>query len=109
MGRVGRDIRGDRLQAAILGGQGGARDFYDHYLQAQAEPQVRYSFRAGEVGCLDLSLGATLTKAAGHDDAVEAGEGTEVAVLEQLGVDPADVDGDVVMDAGVDGGLFDGE
>ena len=104
----------DRLRRrAELGGVG-VRDAgeragrLDHrHLHAEADAEIRHLALAGEARRLDLALGAALAEAAGHEDAVDAlEEGRRILALEDLALDPVEVDlhpvGDAAMDQRLD-------
>ena len=79
-------------------------------MQAEAEPEVGDAVGAGEASGLHLALDAALTKAAGHDDAVDLREELAGArAVDVLGVEPVDVDGGVEVDRGMDERFLDGE
>ena len=73
-----------------------------HRLQAEAQPEARQQLLAGVAGRGDLALDAAGAEPAGDHHAVELGE---AAVGEQalhlLGLDPVDLDGGAVVEAGV--------
>ena len=75
------------------------------HLHAEADAEEGNVALAGELDAGDLALAAALAEAAGDEDAVqrlELGDDVRVGMLEQLGVDPFDVDLGAVGDAAVD-------
>ncbi len=84
----------------------------DHrHLHAEADAEIGHLALAGELGRPHLPLRAPLTEAAGHQDAVHPLEplgGRAVVALEGLGLDPVEIDLDVVGHPAVDQGLDEG-
>ena len=75
------------------------------HLHAEADAEEGNFALAGELDAGDLALAAALAEAAGDEDGVqrlELGDDVGFGMLEQLGVDPLDVDLGAVGDAAVD-------
>src|SRR5205823_13661591 len=68
---------------------------------AEADAEIGHLALAGETGRLDLALGAALAEAAGHEDRVNAFELLHglALCLEDFGIDPVELDPDIVGDA----------
>src|SRR3990170_3128813 len=85
-------------------------ELHDHHLQAETEAQVRDAVLARVACGLDLPFEPALSEAPRHDDAVHPGQHLlSVRALHLFRVQPADVYARLVVDAGVDQRLFDGE
>ena len=106
LGPLGHQADDRLLGRAELGGVGVrdaggvARRFDAGHLHAEADAEIGHVLDAGEAGRLDLAGGAALAEAAGDEDAVDVLEiGRGVFALEDLAVDPVEVDLDPVGDA----------
>ena len=89
LGRVGL---GDAAQIA--------RRLDHRHLHAEADAEIRHVALARELRRADFSLGAALAEAARHQDAVDVlEERRRVLLLEHLGLDPVEIDLDLVGDA----------
>ena len=77
-----------------------ARRLDHRHLHAEADAEKRHLALAREARRLDLALRAALAEAAGHQDAVHAFQMLDrVLALEDLGVDPVELDPHIVGDA----------
>ena len=86
------------------------REFDDRRLQPQAEAQIGDLVGPRIAGGFYLAFDAARPESTGDDDAVDAVEHrVDVAGIEPLGVDPADVGAVAVVDAGVADGLLDAD
>ena len=86
-----------------------ARSFDHGHLHAEAYAEIGNAPLAGEPGRFDLAFGAPLAEAARHQDGVGVLQGLHrAAVLEDLALDPLEIDLDVVGDAAVGQGLGEG-
>ena len=94
---VGRAEFG-RTRRADAGERAGGLDH--RHLHAETDAEIGHGVFAGEAGGEDLALGAARAEAAGHQDAVDAGQVRDrVFLLEYLRIDPAQLDPCVVGDA----------
>src|SRR5207302_11279801 len=98
----------DRVLARAELGRAGARQprqmprrLDDRHLHAETDAEIRDIALARETRRLDLTLGAALAEAAGDKDCVHAFELLyRLALgLEDLGIDPVELDADIVGDA----------
>ncbi len=77
-----------------------ARRLDHRHLHAEADAEIRHLALAREARRLDLAFGAALAEAAGNQDAVHRLEMLHrVALLEDLAVEPVELDPDVIGDA----------
>ena len=77
-----------------------ARRLDHRHLHAEADAEIRHVALARELRRADLALGAALAEAAGHQDAVDVlEERRRVLVLEDLALDPVEIDLHLVGDA----------
>ncbi len=77
-----------------------ARRLDHRHLHAETDAEIGDLAGAGEFGGLDLSLGAALAETAGHEDRVKPREmRRRVLALEDLGIDPFDIDAHPVRHA----------
>ena len=98
----------DRVLARAELGRAGARQprqmprrLDDRHLHAETDAEIRDVALARETCRLDLTLGAALAEAAGDEDRVHAFELLHRLALglEDLGIDPVELDADIVGDA----------
>src|SRR6185437_6954727 len=72
----------------------------DGHLHAEADAEIGHPTLAGEARRFDLALGAALAKPPRHQNAVDAFEMLDrVLLLEYLGIEPVELDLDVIGDA----------
>src|SRR5216684_2611984 len=77
-----------------------ARRLDHRHLHAEADAEIGHEPLARETRGLDLALGAALAEAAGDEDAVDAFElDDRVLLLEDLGIEPIQIDAHIVGDA----------
>ena len=99
---TGSGGRAELGRVCILDAGERARRLDDGHLHAEADAEIRHLALAGEAGRPDLALGAALAEAAGHQDAVNAlQKRRRILALEDLALDPVEVDLDLVGDAAV--------
>src|SRR5438128_735477 len=98
VGGVGLEFRGvGAVQAADV-----ARVLDHRALHPETDPEVRHAPLACVADRLDLALDPPVAEAAGHQDAVDVGEGRVGAhLLDVLGVHPLDVHASLVGDPAV--------
>src|SRR5688572_15757816 len=94
--RAGTELR----RAGVLHADQVAGRLDHRHLHAEADAEIRDLALARKARRIDLAFRATLAEAAGHQDAVNAFQVLDrVLALEDLGIDPVEIDLHVVGDA----------
>ena len=94
--------RAELGRARVLDAGEVARRLDHRHLHAEADAEIRHVALARELRRADLALGAALAEAARHQDAVDVlEERRRVLLLEDLALDPVEIDLHLVGDAAV--------